>query len=376
LAPAEFGVFAVLMGVLIAAAVANISLIGTPLMVISGKQEDHELAAVALGLTLASIVTFSVVVLGATVLLGRPELFPAVFLALVGSQLQETLRRALMGRLQFRKAISGDATSYLGQAAVVAILAITGHATLFNAFVAMGLTSLAATGLQLTQVRPSFRRHDLRREVVLPFWRLGRTFIVVNGIGQVTILSFQWLLLAFHGEAIVGSWQALITVLGFTNPLMLAVNSIVTMRVAGVKDGDPARRSAQEVDLARRYGLLIGVPFLAYCVVLLAIPGLVLRIFFGQGSAYSHLGLDLRLLVVAWVAQFAYFVLAGVLAGREDTRSMLLAQAAAAVTVPILGLPLIAAGSLREAVVVMVISSMVRSVVAVRRVHHRHFERQ
>src|SRR5205085_2937769 len=103
---------------------------------------------------------------------------------------------------------------------------------------------------------------------------------------------------------------------------------------------------------------------------------LVLRIFFGPDSAYSHLGLDLRVLVVAWVAQFAYFVLAGVLAGREDTRSMLLAQATAAITVPLLGLPLIAVGSLREAVVVMVVSSIVRSVVAARRVSSRQLQRQ
>ncbi|MDQ1421548.1 MAG: hypothetical protein QOJ52_3510, partial [Acidimicrobiaceae bacterium] len=204
----EFGVFGVLLGVLVTATTAHTSLIGIPLMVLSAN-EDHrnQLPTVALAWTLVSGTVFSAVLVGAAVIVGRPGLIAFAVLALLAGQFQETLRRSLMGRLEFSRATLGDAVSYVGQAAGVAALAVLGELTLARALLVMGVTSLAAAGLQYWQVRPAVKGALFRPDLVRPFWQLGKALIVVNGIGGLTVQSFPWLLAAFAGVASVGSFQ-------------------------------------------------------------------------------------------------------------------------------------------------------------------------
>jgi O-antigen/teichoic acid export membrane protein len=365
---AEFGVFGVLVGVLLTANTAHASFIGIPLMVLSGGKGNRDrLPAVALGWTVPSCALFIAVLAVTVVVLGRPGLLPWAALALVGGQVQETLRRSLMGRLQFGRAIGGDAISYLGQAGGVLGLALLGRATIAAAFVVMAATSLLAAALQLWQVRPAVDIRAFSRDTVQPFWRLGRALIVINGIGVLTFQCFPWLLASLQGVAEVGSFQALYTMVGFANPLMLAVGSIVTTRVAHVQEARVDGRRALELGVARRYGLLGGVPLALYGGALLAVPGFALRAFFGSGSAYRFLVPDLRIFVLFAFAQYTYFVLAGVLNARQDTRSLFRAQAISALTVPLAVLPLILFASVRGAVVGAVVSAGVRAGVAARR---------
>jgi O-antigen/teichoic acid export membrane protein len=361
----EFGVFGVLMGVLVTAATAHASLIGIPLMVLSADQAHRDqLPTVALAWTLLSVIAFSTVLSVAAVVVGRPGLIPVAVLALLAAQIQETFRRSLMGRLQFARTTWGDAVSYLGQAAGVAALSLLGPVTLARALLIMALTSLAAAGLQFWQVRPVMEAGVFRRELVAPFWRLGKALIVINGIGALTLQSFPWLLAAFAGVAAVGSFQALLAVMGFTNPLMLAVNSIITTHAARAQGLDLEPKQRLELDIARRYGVVGSIPLVAYCIVLAAAPGPILRLFFGSSSVYRGLGPELRVFVLFSAAQYAYFVVAGILNARQDTRSLLWAQIASALTVPLVAVPLIATGSVRGAVIGAVISAAVRAGVA------------
>lgn len=366
---AEFGVFGILLGILMTAATAHASFIGIPLMVLSGrKAHTEQLTVVALSATVPSCALFTGAIAVTLVVLGRPGLLPWAALALVGGQVQETLRRSLMGRLQFGRAICGDAVSYLGQAAGVLCLALLGRATISGAFVVMGLTSLLAAFLQLWQVRPTIDFRAFRRETIQPFWRLGRALIVINGIGVLTFQCYPWLLASLRGVAEVGSFQALYTMVGFANPLMLAVGSIVTTRVAHVQESGIDGRRTIELALARRYGLLGGLPLALYGGALLVAPGIALRTFFGRGSAYRLLVPDLRIFVLFAVAQYVYFVLAGVLSARQDTGSLLRAQTISAFAVPLVTLPLIIFASVRGAVAGAVVTAAVRAGVAARRV--------
>jgi len=372
LAPAEFGVFAVLLGVLMTASTAHASFIGIPLMVLSGsKERRHGLPAIALGCTVPSCALFSVVLTVTLLVLGRPGLLLWACLALVGGQLQETLRRSLMGRLQFGRAIIGDVVSYGGQAGGILSLAAAGRATISGAFAVMAATSLAAAGLQVWQVRPSVASGTFGREAVEPFWQLGRALIAINGIGVLTFQCFPWLLASLRGVTAVGSFQALYTMVGFANPLMLAVGSIVTARVAHIDEADPERRRTLELRAARRYGILGGAPLALYSGALLVAPGFALRMFFGPSSAYRSLVPDLRIFVLFSAAQYLYFVLAGVLNARQDTRSLFRAQATSALAVPLVTLPLILIASLRGAVVGAVVTAAVRAGVAARRMVQR-----
>jgi len=366
---ADFGVFGVILGILVTANTAHASLIGIPLMVLTGRSSDRAaLPTAALAWTVGCAAVFSVVLTIAVLVLGRPGLLLWAELALLGTQLQETLRRSLIGRLQFRQATGGDAISYLGQAGAVMVLASVGHLTLATALGAMSLTSLVAAALQAVQVRPRFKRGALHRDAVEPFWRIGKALLLTNGIGALTIQSVLWLLGAVDGITAVASFQALLTVMGFTNPLMLAVNSVVTTHIAHADEADPEAHRRVELTVARRYGLLFGIPLVAYCAVLLAVPEVALRLFFGSSSPYLALSTELRVFVVFSVMQYVYFVLAGVLNAREDTRSLLRASVASALTVPLLGVPLTVLASVAGATVAAVLSAATRALVTSRQV--------
>jgi len=372
LTTAEFGVFAILLGIQVTASTGHFSLIGIPLMVLSGNKERRDqLPAVALGCTLLTSGAFTVLLAVTVLVLGRPDLLLLAALALVSSQVQETLRRSLMGRLQFGRAVVGDAVSYLGQAGGVLALAVAGRLTIAGAFAVMAATSVAAAGVQLWQVRPSIQMGSYRRETFEPFWRLGRSLIVINGIGVVTFQCFPWLLGSLRGVTAVGAFQALYTMVGFANPLMLAVGSIVTARVAHIDEAEPERRRALELGAALRYGILGGAPLALYSGALLVAPGFALEMFFGPNSAYRSLVPDLRIFVLFSAAHYLYFVLAGVLCARQDTRSLFWAQATSALAVPLVTLPLILVASLRGAVVGAVVTAAVRAGVAARRVVQR-----
>lgn len=362
----QFGVFGVLLGIQVMALTVHTSLIGIPLMVLTGRstRQDH-LPTVALGLAAVSTVPFAAAMTAAVVVLGRPGVLPWALLALLGLEIQEALRRSLMGRLQFRRVVSGDAVSYLGQAAGVAILAVVGRPTVGSALGIMGVSSLAAAAIQVWQVRPACNTQVFAPGTVEPFWRLGRALVGINGIGALTVQAVMWLLGAFQGVAAVGSYQALLAVVSPTNPMMIAANSIVTTRAANIHKSEAGARREHELHVARRYGIALGVPFAAYCVVLLAAPELALTVFFGSSSVYRSLAADLRIFVLFSVSQYLYFVFAGVLNARQDTGTLLRSQLAGAVVVP-LAAPVIAAGSVGAAVAATALSAIARAAIAAR----------
>lgn len=367
LAPADFGVFGVLMGLLVAAMTVHTSLIGVPLMVLTGRStSQRQLPALALALAAVSTAVFVVVLAVAVAVLGRPGVLPWVGFALAGAEAQETLRRSLMGRLQFRRAVVGDGVSYLGQALGVAVLASVNRATVEGAFAVMGISSLLAGALQLWQVRPSFEAHAFGAETIRPFWRLGRSLVVVNGIGIATFQWMVWVIAVLKGVPVVGSFQALLTVIGPTRPLMQGANSLVTARAAHVQERDPARERDLEVGVARHYGLVVGAPLVLYSAILLAVPGPMLGLFFGPGSVYRALATELRVFVFFALGQYVYFVASGVLSVRHDMSALLRAQVVGAVAVPLVVL-LTALWSLQGAVVAAVVHAAARAAVSVSR---------
>ncbi|MDQ6839033.1 MAG: MATE family efflux transporter [Actinomycetota bacterium] len=367
----EFGVFGVLLGIQVMALTVHTSLIGIPLMVFTGRstRPDH-LPTVALGLAAILTGPFAVAMTAAVFVLERPGVLPWAVLALVGLEIQETLRRSMMGRLQFRRVAGGDAVSYLGQAAGAALVTAVGRPTVSSALGVMGLSSLAAAALQLWQVRPAFGARAFSRDTVEPFWRLGRALVGINGIGALTVQAVMWLLGALHGVAAVGSYQALLAVVSPTNPMMIAANSIVTTRASNLHEPELGARRRDELRVARRYGIALGIPFAAYCVVLLVAPRMALSVFFGPSSAYRSLSTDLRILVGFSIAQYLSFVFAGVLNARQDTRTLLRSQLAGAVVVP-LAVPVIAVGALGAAVAATSVSALARAAIAARGVLRR-----
>lgn len=364
----EFGVFAVVLGVLILATTTHTSLIGIPLLVRGGgEREDVRELAVA-GLFLAALVStvFSVVLAATVLVLDRPSLFIPAVCALFAWQTQETLRRSLMAQRAFGRAAGGDALSYLGQATLIVGLTVYGRPTVARAFMIIALTSLAASLLQFWQVRPRIRSAGPLRDAVIGLCRLGKWLVLTNFIGGAAELAPIWLLAAIHGAPRAGAFQALITVVGVANPVLLAMNSLVTTGASWVREGDLERRSAHELEQGKRFGALGAILIMPYVLVVLAVPGFVLGLFFGRNSVYVDQAGPLRIFVLGYLLLYTWFVLAGVLNARQDKRAVLAAQGSAAGVIALIGAPLIAMFSVAGASVAASAASGARAGIALR----------
>ncbi|MDQ6946174.1 MAG: hypothetical protein M3256_07845, partial [Actinomycetota bacterium] len=124
------------------------------------------------------------------------------------------------------------------------------------------------------------------------------------------------------------------------------------------------------LQVARRYGIALGIPIASYCMILLVAPDVALSLFFGSSSVYRSLATELRLFVLFSVSQYLSFVFAGVLNARQDTGVLLQSQLAGAVVVP-LAAPIIAAGSVGAAVAATALSAIARAAIAARGVLRR-----
>ena len=123
----EFGIYGVLLGLLLFANGVHASLITYPLSVKGAVESAAGLrrqGGASLTLTTVLAGLLCVACLPFTVLLAdRPWLAPLGVAALLLSQWQETLRRTLLAGFRARTAVWGDATSYLGQAVLIGLAA-------------------------------------------------------------------------------------------------------------------------------------------------------------------------------------------------------------------------------------------------------------
>src|ERR1700736_4008666 len=114
LAAADYGVFALVYGLLVLLNSFHSCVVGYPLS-IKGAAADAEglksYTRSALLFTAVLSVPFGGIVLGACIVLGRPTIAVWAAFALLCWELQETLRRSLMAHLRHGEAIWGDAFS-------------------------------------------------------------------------------------------------------------------------------------------------------------------------------------------------------------------------------------------------------------------------
>jgi O-antigen/teichoic acid export membrane protein len=340
LAPAEFGVYGVVLGAMLFLNNIQGSLINYPLSV-HGATGDPEalrrLTGMSLLLTAVLVVPMAIGIAWAAWAVKLLTLAPWILAALVLWQFQETLRRALMSQMRHRDAVWGDAVSYLGQALLIGILIQTGKLTLPNVFAAIALTSLLAAGVQWWQIKPrSASRFEIANRASA-CWSLGRWTVLGNMASLVNIQVVLWTLAAVHGTAEAAKLLALGTILGITHPALFSVGNLLVpasakaMRVGGAT-------SAKRV--AMGYGAIGGLLVVPFYLLLALEPRLALRCFYGNASPYLALELPLRLFAAAYVLSYVATVQSALLNGMARSRSALVIQLAMvagtlAVTLPL-----------------------------------------
>lgn len=267
----------------------------------------------------------------------------ATVAAMLFWQGQELMRRAMMADLRFAAALPGDTISYLGQFIWIYALAHTGgtagggsNLTLPSALIAIGGTSAVALIVQAAQVGLARVRLSDCVAAARDFWRLGRWNVGASLTAVITSLGYIWTLKEFCGNAQVAAFAALCLLLKLGNPLMTSASSLIIPAVARATTVSPRPARA----IALKYGGAIGALAAPYCVAIIALPTLALRLLYGPTSPYLQYGGLLRIAVINYSMLFGITVVSAALNGLGRTRDSFVAQCGYVLATLVIGLPM------------------------------------
>ena len=348
--PADYGVYALTLGVVLLFVTFNAALVTSRLSIEGAGVDSRGLARLtgASVLLAAAVATAGAITLAyATRVLDHGHIAPFAAAALGCWLIQETVRRALMAHLHYRKAVLGDVLSYLGQVGIVWALAQRSQLTLESAFACIAVTSFLACIVQAAQLGIEWPSIGEVQAMAVRSWRFGRWLLLGNLAGIVTIQGLPWILALARGAAGAGALQAAVNVLGVTNPIMFAVGNLIIPGAAHGRRQGGISLALRTAFTYARFGAALLAP--CYAVVLLW-PSEVLSLFYGPSSPYADLVNVLRLYVLVYCFTYVATILNGVLTSLERSRYVFYAQFASALGAVIIGLPLIAMGGLTGAV--------------------------
>jgi O-antigen/teichoic acid export membrane protein len=340
----------------------HMSMVTYPISITSAGITDGELRRRirrAIAFTLLLGIPESLVIgIGTRMTTGSWALVPLVVGALICWQLQETARRALMARLEHRRAIAGDIVSYLGQAVLVWFVIHRGWISIEWAFALIGVTSLAAFLIQAAQLKlylPSHCEptHSIHQQARHHF-SLGQWILLATSVNILTIYSIPWMIRYLHGPAGVAMYSALLLVLNASNPLRDAMANLITPVVANTRAAarNAGRGGDRECLLAAVkhaiQGACILFPFFAFVI---ALPGVLLHIFYKPGSPYLELGNPMRIFAVVYALTYISSVVNSYLCGLGMSKVPFLGQIANAIATCVITLPLVAVWGLKGAAI-------------------------
>jgi O-antigen/teichoic acid export membrane protein len=335
----EYGVYALIFGAALFVNNLFYALVTYPLSIrgaVADEAELRRLTLQALGVGSIILIPLGAVIVVATALAGRIELGIPALIAIVLWQLQETLRRALLARLQHGQAAIGDTVSYLGQAALLWIVGLYTGLSPVVAFIAMAITSAISVLIQAAQLGLRVQRPVAILSALDQAWRTARWLLmsqVVNGLG---FQALPWALALSRGTAETAAFQAALNIVNVTNPLTFSVANLLLPAAA---------RAASEDGLqgAYRTGLRLiaqgGVVLVPFFVVLAVFPEWVLSVVYGPASPYVAIGNPLRLFAIAYTLYYIGGLLITLLTSLEETRKVFVSQLASALGGIVIGIP-------------------------------------
>lgn len=340
LSASDYGAYGALLAGLLFLNGIHTSLVTSPLSVQGAAVDRATLgrySTTALLFTLALAVPSGLLMLAASAGFGRSSLWIWAPASLALWQVQETMRRSLMCGLGHRRAVWGDAVSYLGQAVLIWAGCRTGSITLGRAFAIMALTSGAAAVVQAIQAGLARVEFAEVWRLARSFWRFGSWILYGCFASMFCAQAFFWVLTLFHGAKETASLQAVANVLGVSHPLMFGLGNLLVPVVARAKAAGGLNLAWQS---ARKHGVQFGLVLLPYIMILFLWPRAILSTLYGPGSHYAGLEGPMRLLVAAYVFIYLAQVLALFLTGIGDARATFRAQMYGAFSSLALGLPL------------------------------------
>lgn len=347
--PQVFAAFMLLVSTMALMNNLHASLITYPLSVKGAAASDvvlRRLASSSLLNTLILMLPFQLVMLFACWWLKHEWLFPYVAITMIAWQVQETTRRSLMAHLRNAAAVWGDSISYLGQAAIVALICLHHVPGLHEIFMVMTGTSLLAAAVQMMQLRVPLPKIADAKALAVDGWYLGRWLLMSNGLVLFTYQGIAWMVYQYHPND-TAAYFALATLLGVSHPVMFGISGLIVPGVAKT-------RHQEGVQAATRYavklGIFGGVLLAPFYLFLMIAPAFAIRLIAGEGSPTIQFTQELRWFVLEYIVIYISVVSTALLNGLEASRTTFFGQLANAVLSITIRAPLTAMSTMAAAV--------------------------
>jgi O-antigen/teichoic acid export membrane protein len=225
-----------------------------------------------------------------------PRNFANVFTTTAGVTvfvcIKEFVRRVSFAELNIRTVLFVDGLASATQIGGVLFLFRLGALSVSGTLAVLGISSAVAVGIWFRLGRDAFRfepllyKRDLRRN-----WRFAKWSLASGVLSSVSRYLFPWMLAAFHGTSVTGSWAACSAIVAMCNPAVIGISNYALPRISNVyaSSGTAAMRKT-----VNRFSLLF-VLLLLPVVLLLGACGerLITGVY---GMAYSGSALVLFLL--------------------------------------------------------------------------------
>ena len=335
LIPAEFGTYALILNAIIFFNNVQQALVNYPLCV-RGAKANRGVFRRLLSFALLATVLFQLLVLTPALSfvarsLDRSSVILASILAMTFWQLQETMRASFLAKLEQRRALLGDAIGYLGQASLIGLICLRTRPSLNVIFLVVAGTSVAAVAVQNWQTRPLWPGLRMLSPMTGGFWLLGRWNAVAKLLSFFTLQAFPWLILLRHGRVEVAAFQAIFQFLAFSNPLLFSVGSLITSTVA--------RQGHYRDPSVWYYGILASGVMACYLVVLGIAGPSVMGLLYGAHSPYLAYSMLMPIFAIAWSFVVLELLIAAVLGGLREPRSLFLMQSSGTIAALVIAVP-------------------------------------
>ncbi len=338
----EYGVFALLFSLIFLLQHCSVALLVYPMsmrVAAAGHGRETGLMSITVTLVGACNLAFGILLAVAAVAAGRRDIALVAALFCIVWQVQDALRRCLMAEFRHREAMIGDTITYLGQAAVVAIMVRRGVPTLSGALLGMTCASLVGGLVQLRQLGLGRPQLGGLGKLLAEFWHVGRWAFVSGLMMHLRLQILPWSLTLTHGTAATAAFQAALNFANLTNPVVFGLCNTISSSTARAKAGSDNRAAWERV----QFYMLLGAPIIAaYSVAVFAVPGLVLWLFYGPHSPYLAYDLAVRVIMVSIVVSYFADTYSAFLYGADEGRiatrlafiGLVMAVGAAALVVP------------------------------------------
>ena len=361
LVPAEFGTYALFLNAINFFNTIHQAFIAYPLCVRGARaragQFQRILTFALIATTLVILMPFGPVLSLVGIYLNRSTVILAAVSAMLFWQLQNTLRAGFIAKLEQRRALAGDAISYIGQAVLLGLICIRTKPSLSVIFWTVAGTSLLALAVQCWQLRPALPPRRTLRSMAHEVWFLGRWNVVAQLVGFLTLQAFPWLILMRHGRVEVAGFQAILLFLTFTNPLLFSVGNLITATVA--KHGN------YRLPSVRNYLLLVIGAVGPYLLLLGFAARYMMRMVYGSHSHYLAYAPLMSLFAAAWLFEVIALLTTAILGGLREPRSIFFLQLTGAVVAVMIALPWIYWKGLIVAGFAMLLVNSVRAAVGI-----------